>query len=186
MWATIKGNHYNTCVEEILAATGENGERQIDWDFTRERKETHTLYRGDLGTKDTLQVVWELRVRELEEEGWTTAFKDGSGLNDKAAGGFCSNPNRLDQTRQPERQGSEYLGTKATHFDGELEGIALALEKHTEADTNLLAILTDSKPAIRTLEKLDSGKEATRSAIEARIQRTLEIRKNKNADTYIA
>ena len=25
------------------------------------------------GTKDTLQVVWEMRVRELEEAGWTTA-----------------------------------------------------------------------------------------------------------------
>ena len=52
----------------------------------------------------------------------------------KAAGGFCSNPNRLDKDRQPEMAGSRYLGTKATHFDGELEGIALALEKHTNAD----------------------------------------------------
>ena len=36
----------------------------------------------DLGSKDTLQVV-EMRVRELEEEGWTTAFTDKSGLNIK-------------------------------------------------------------------------------------------------------
>ena len=185
-WVPVKKPHYNTCLENILAATGENGERQIGWDFPREKKKIHTLYRGDLGTKDTLQVVWEMRVRELEEEGWTTAFTDGSGLNDKAAGGFCSNPSRLDKERQPEMQGSGYLGTKATHFDGELEGIALALEKHTDADTHLLAIMTDSKPAIRTLEKLDSGAEAPRSAIEARIQRTLEIRKDRNADTYIA
>ena len=46
--------------------------------------------------------------------------------------------------------------------------------------------MTDSKPAIRTLEKLDSGAEAPRSAIEARIQKTLETRENKHLETYIA
>ena len=111
---------------------------------------------------------------------------DGSGLNDKAAGRFCSNPNRTDKERQPELSGSGYLGTKSTHFDGELEGIALALETHTHNDTNLLAILTDSKPAIRVLEKLDSGTEAPRSAIEARIQHTLEVREHNRQETYIA
>ena len=60
------------------------------------------------------------------------------------------------------------------------------MEKHTEDDTHLLAIMTDSKPAIRTLEKLDSGTEAPHSAIEARIQKTLEKRKNRHKDTYIA
>ena len=185
-WAAVKGTHYNIRLEEILAAIGENGERQITWDFTRERKQLHTLQQGDLGTKDTPQVVWEMRVRDLEEEGWTTAFTDGSGLKDKAAGGFCSNPNRTDKERQPELSGSGYLGTKATHFDGELEGIALALEKHTHTGTNLLAMLTDSKPAIRVLEKLDSGTEAPRSAIEARIQRSLEIRENNRQETYLA
>ena len=127
-----------------------------------------------------------MRIKDLEEEGWTTAFTDRSGLNDKAAGGFCSNPNRSDKERQPDLEGSEYLGIKSTHFDGELEGIALALEKHTHTGTNLLAILTDSKPAIRVLEKLDSGTEAPRSAIEARIQHTLDIRENNRQETYIA
>ena len=61
-------------------------------------------------------------MRELEEEGWTTAFSDGSGLNDKAAGGFCSNSSRLDKERQPDLEGSGYLGTKSAHFDGEVEG----------------------------------------------------------------
>ena len=28
-WAAVKGAHYNTCLEEILAAMGENGERDI-------------------------------------------------------------------------------------------------------------------------------------------------------------
>ena len=129
----VKGPHYNTCLEEILAAMAHGGERR-----KRNRAELHpgkplhTLQHGDLGTKDTIQVVWEIRVRELEKEGWTTAFTDGSGLNDKAAGGFCANPNRLDNDRQLELSGSEYLGTKSTHIDGELEGIALSLERHME------------------------------------------------------
>ena len=185
-WAAVKGKHYNTCLEGILAAMGENGERQIMWNFSRERKQVNNLRIRDLGNKDTPQVVWEMRVRDLEEEGWTTAFTDGSGLKNKAAGGFCSNPNRTDKERQPEITGSGYLGTKATHFDGELEGIALALEKYTEADTHLLAIMTDSKPAIRTVEKLDSGIKPPRSAIEARILETLETRENNLLETHIA
>ena len=52
---------------------------------------------------------------------------------------------------------------------------------YTDADTHLLAIMTDSKPAIRTLEKLDSGAEAPHSAIEARIQKTL---KPEKTDTW--
>ena len=98
-WAAVKGPHYNMCLEGILAVMGENGERSIEWDFTRKRKQIHTLYKGDLRTKDTLQVVWQTRIRDLEEEGWTTTFTDGSGLNHKVAGGFCSNLSRTDKER---------------------------------------------------------------------------------------
>ena len=87
--------------------------------------------KGDLGIKYTPQIVWEMRIRVLEE-GWTMAFTDGSGLDDKAAGGFCSNPNRLDKDRQPDLSGDRYLGIKATHFDEELAGIALALVGHND------------------------------------------------------
>ena len=125
-------------------------------------------------------------MRELEEEGWTTAFTDRSGLNDNAAGGFCANPNRLDKVGQPEISEGKYLGTKSTHFDGELEGIALALERHTEIGTNMVALLCDCKPAIRVVENLGSGAEAQRSQIEARKQHTLETRENNRQETYIA
>ena len=124
--------------------------------------------------------------RELEEDQWrTTAFTDGSALDNKAAGGFCANPNKLDKNKdQPDRMGGKYLGIKATHFDGELEGIALALEKHK--NTNMVALLSDCKPAKRVVEKLDSGMEAPRSDIEARILNVLETRENKQQETYIA
>ena len=115
----------HTCLEGMLATMGENGERRIEWDFPQETKQIYTLHKGNLGTKDTSQVVWEMRIRDLEEDAWTTVFIDGSGLNHKAAGGFCSNPNSTDKERQPELSGNEYLGTRATHFDGEMVGIAL-------------------------------------------------------------
>ena len=54
-WIPVKRPHYNTSLEEILASTGENGEREIDWDFHRERKQILNLQHRDpeLGTKDT-------------------------------------------------------------------------------------------------------------------------------------
>ena len=47
-------------------------------------------------------------------------------------------------------------GTRVTHYDGELAGIALALEGHD--DTLMLEILSDSKPALRAIERLDRGR----------------------------
>ena len=120
----------------------------------------------------------------MEEEAWTTAFTDGSGLDNKAAGGFCANPNRLTKGPDPDQSGDQYLGIKATHFDGVLAGISLALEGHT--DTNMVALLTDCKPAIRVVEKIDSGTAAPRSSIEARIQWALETREARLQETYLA
>ena len=50
----------------------------------------------------------------------------------------------------------------------------------------MVVLLSDCKPAIRVVEKLDSGVEAPRSNIEARIQHALEARENKLQETYIA
>ena len=182
-WATAKAPHYNSCLEEILAAMGENGERAISWDFDRD---THTPQAltpiGDLGTKDTMKVVWDLRIRnELEEEGWTTCYTDGSGLENKASGAFT----RKSHTGFHEgKTGSTYLGTRATHYDGELSGIAQALEESREV--SMLAILTDSKPAISTIRKLDTGTAPPRSEIEARILRELCRRTEQQDDTGVA
>ena len=37
----------------------------------------------ELGTGETSKVTWELRIvrRELEDEGWTVCYTDGSGLD---------------------------------------------------------------------------------------------------------
>ena len=50
------------------------------------------------------------------------------------------------------------MGTRATYYDGELAGIALALED--QKDNLMLAILFDSKPALRAMKKLDRGQAA--------------------------
>lgn len=50
---------------------------------------------GDLGNKNTPRIVWEMRIKDLEEEG---AFTDGSGLYGKA------------YSRTGSSSGSLYLG----------------------------------------------------------------------------
>ena len=60
------------------------------------------------------------------------------------------------------------------------------LEKHIEKGTNMVALISDCKPAIRAIEKLARGKEAPRSHIEARILHTLETRENNLQETYMA
>ena len=66
-WASAKSSHYNTGLEEILASKGENGEGEIEWDFPRERDRINAVPSADLGTP---RIVWEMRIRELEEEVW--------------------------------------------------------------------------------------------------------------------
>ena len=47
----------------------QRGERKIKWDFLWERKQLYTVHcTPDLGTKDTLRIVWEMRIRELKLE----------------------------------------------------------------------------------------------------------------------
>ena len=181
MWVPIKKPHFNTYLEENLSAMRENGEREIEWSFNRDTQTPWSITTLDLGTKDTLKVIWDLHIRKLEEEGWTVCYTDGSGLETKAAGAFT----RTSYTgMHGEKTGSNYLGTKATHCDGELNSIAQALEESREV--NLLTILTDSKLAISTIRRLNSGTAPPWSAIEAQILEKLCKRSNDHLDTGLA
>ena len=55
----------------------------------------------------------------------------------------------------------------------------MALEGHN--NTNMVALFSDCKPAIRVVEKLDSGTEAPRSSIETRIQAVLQLKPGKTS-----
>ena len=182
-WAAVKGTHYNTCLEEILSSMGEIGERKIPWNFDRKARNAQALTKiEELGTKDTDKVVWELHIRkEPEEEGWTICYSDGLGLDDKAAGAYTW---KCFLGFHEEKTGSNYLGTRATHYDRELIGIARALEEAREIQ--MLEILTDSKPAILTINKLDTGEAQPRSEIEARILGELCRRSSGNQETCVA
>ena len=78
------------------------------------------LVENELGTGEIPKVAWELRIRrELEEEGWTTCYTDGSDFDDKAAGAYTQS---CHLGLHDAESGSEFLGIKATHYDGELNG----------------------------------------------------------------
>ena len=102
-------------------------------------------------------------------------------LDDKASGAYIQ---KSYLGFHEKKTGSEYLGIKANHYDGELSGIAQALEETREVQ--MLAILTDSKPAISTLRKLDNGAAPPRPEIEARILNELCRRSDTNKDTFVA
>ena len=65
---------------------GESGERRMDWNFNRVPHTLQVLVESELGTGGTPKVAWALRIRRELEEGWTTCYTNGSGLDDKAAG----------------------------------------------------------------------------------------------------
>ena len=113
-------------LEEILATMGENGERKIEWNFHQTPYTPQALVEKELGTGETPKVAWELRIRELEEEGWTTCYTDGSGLEIKAEGAYTQKCHLGFHEDKPD---SEYLVTRATHYDGELSCIAQGLEE---------------------------------------------------------
>ena len=56
-WISVKKPHYNTCLEENLAAMGENREREIPWNFNRDIQTPRAITTLELGTKDTLNAV---------------------------------------------------------------------------------------------------------------------------------
>ena len=87
----------------------------------------------------------------MEEEGWATCYPDGSGLDGKAARAYTR---KCHLGFHEDKSDSECLGTSATD-DGELSSIAQALEGAREAE--MLALLTDSKPVISALRKMDTG-----------------------------
>ena len=81
------------------------------------------------------KTVWELWIRrEIEDDGWTIYYIRWvrPAVEDKSAGAYTK------KCQLGVHVGSEYLRTRATHYDGELSGITQALE---------VAILTGSKTA---------------------------------------
>ena len=78
-WARVPRHcQYNTSLEEILATTGENGEKRITWDFERV-PEKDRVPGKELGTGETPKTAWELRERS-----WKTKDEQCATLMGKA------------------------------------------------------------------------------------------------------
>ena len=171
-----QGPHTTTSAWRRFLAS--NGEREIEWDFHRGRKQTHNIQSKELETKDTPRSPDSMRDEDKRAGRGGVDYRFYRWIRPEWRG----SRRILEQARQRQTTrpvGGQLPGIKATHYDGEFEGIALALERHTDVDTNMVALLSDCKPAIWVVEKLDSGAEAPRSSIEARIQHALETRENK-------
>ena len=91
---------------------------------------------------------YRFRVRKRAVTISPTCYTDGSGLDDKAAGAYTRSCHLGFHEAE---SGSELFGIKATHYGGELNALEGARE------VCMLAMLTDSKPAISAMRKLDKG-----------------------------
>ena len=108
----------------------------------------------------------------MQDQGWRTAYSDGSGRGAKHAAASHTTSRRLDE---PPRTFTQYLGTLASVADAERLGLALSLEVNGEKD--MLLLLTDSMAAYTSAINLAKGS-PPRSGIESRIKQALKLRQH--------
>ena len=116
--------------------------------------------------------VWAAKIGSKLDEGWRTAYSDGSGCSSQHAAASHSTSRR---ENEQETTTSEFLGRLASVVDAERAGLALSLEKNQGKDMVLL--LTDSMTAYQSALRLARGS-PPRSAFEKRIKLALLARKN--------
>ena len=91
--------------------------------------------------------IWEEKIAEVTEEQDAIMFTDGSkGKDGRVAGGWAK-----DTFQAGPRDGGRYLGEGATVWDGEVAGMAEALERGPRGRGML--ILADSMAAIQAVRK---------------------------------
>ena len=123
---------------------------------------------------------WLATIGALMENGWRTAYSDGSGAEGHAAGAACL----MSRRAEPTTTMSHYLGTKATSNDAGLQGILCSLQLVGDMDQILL--LSDSQAGVASMLNLAKGDTAPRSGIERAIKRMLASRGQQNLDTGIS
>ena len=124
------------------------------------------------------KLPWLTEIAQLLDQGFTTAYSDGTGRALHAAAASVSKSRRT----TPPTPRHTYLGTMSTVADAERKGIQLSLESLSEDHTVLL--LSDSQAAIDTVLNLTKGNPA-RSGIERDIKRLLNLRQDRGQDTGI-
>lgn len=128
------------------------------------------------------KLPWMVKIGELLDTGWTTAYSDGTGRDAHTAGASAAFSRR--NTNTPELS-HQYLGNAATVANAErmAMGMALSLQSLQQDDTILL--LSDSQAAVQTLRSICQG-HPPRSGIEIQVKKLLTARLNSSQDSGLA
>lgn len=121
-----------------------------------------------------------IKIGELLDTGWSTAYSDGIGREGHTASASVAFSRRLPHPPDPIHQ---YLGNTATVADAERAGISLSLSNLQDDHTILL--LRDSLATAQTVTNLCRG-QPPRSGIERLIKQHLATRTSRSQDTAIA
>ena len=157
-WAGVpRQRQCDTCLGMILSRMGENGEIKINWGFNRTPRAPQVLVEKEFGTGETFKVTGASDTMDSVLNRYIRRVED------RAAGVYTQ---RCHLGFHNSILDLGYLGIKATHYDGELSGIAQALVGARQV--SMLAMPMDSKPAISTQRKLDKELAPPRSETEAR------------------
>ena len=125
------------------------------------------------------KLPWLTKIAELQDQGFTTAYSDGTGRELHAAAATVAASRRY----TPPPPSHKYLGTLATVADAERQGILLSLR--TLRHDHSVLLLSDCQAAIDTVTNLTKG-QPPRSGIESEIKSLIQERNNSNHDTAIS
>ena len=164
-----KSDGYTSIASRIAATAIQDSEATISWGGEVESCEVEEVRIGCSAScsADT----WEEKIAEVAEEQEAIMFTDGSkGKDGRVAGDWAK-----DTLQAGPRNGGRYLGEGATVWDGEIAGMAEALERGPRGRGML--ILADSMAAIQAVKKAGrTGKARSRELVSV----MKEVRKRGN------
>ena len=138
---------------------------------------THMTIMHSEDDNSKYKLTWMVKVGELLDTGWTTAYSDGTGRELHTAGASAAFTRRNALIPEPTHH---YLGNAATVAGAERMGATLSLQSLHKDDTILL--LSDSQAAVQTVVNLCQG-QPPRTGIERQIKKLLTARQNLLQDT---
>jgi len=166
-----KTDGYTSVASRIAATAIQDSEATISWGGEVETCEVDEVRIGC--TASCKADIWEDRIMEAAGDQDAIVFTDGSkGKDGRVAGGWAK-----DTFQEGPRDGGRYLGTGATVWDGEVAGMAEALECGPRRPEGGMLILADSMAAIQAIKKAGkTGKARTGELV--RVMREVRRRGN--------
>ena len=125
--------------------------------------------------------IWAARIGTHLDEGWRTAYSDGTGCDSRTAAASHTTSRRAGEGAP--RTCSEYLGPLSSVADAERAGLALSLEAN--ADQDMVLLLTDSMAAYQSALRLARGHHP-RSGYSYEIRLKRQLKRREHLDTAIS